>query len=72
MKQIVEKVSFYPYSYVELSRKDWYAIIRYNTVFHKWITLERLHGEESSISEEVRKLNEDAGLITEEFIVGYE
>ena len=46
--------------------------MRYNTVLHKWVIIEKQYGIEIDIIQYVRELNEDAGLITEDFIVGYE
>lgn len=72
MKPIIQKVSFYPFSYSQLPRKGFYAIMRYNTVLHKWVIIGKQYGMEIDIIRYVRELNEDAGLITEDFIVGYE
>ncbi len=71
MKPIVQKVSFYPFSYHSLPKQGMFAIVRYNIIRHKWITLERKYGVKSDIEDYVRELNEDCGIITEEFIVGY-
>ena len=46
--------------------------MRYNTVLHKWVIIGKQYGMEIDIIQYVRELNEDAGLITEDFIVGYE
>ncbi len=71
MQPIIEKISFYPYSYYPLPKKDMFAITRYNIIYHKWVTLEKRVGIESEIVEYVHELNENVGIITEEFIVGY-
>ena len=48
-----------------------FAIVRYNIIRHKWITLEKRFGLKSDIEDYVRELNEDCGIITEEFVVDY-
>ena len=71
MKPVIQKVSFYPYSYHDLPKKGYYAIIRYNIVKHKWIEISRRFGLESEVEQEVYELNEEAGIITEMFITNY-
>ncbi len=71
MKPIIQTVSFYPFSYHPLPQKGMFAIVRYNIIRHKWITLERRFGVKSDIEDYVHELNEDCGIITEEFIVDY-
>lgn len=71
MKPIIQTVSFYPFSYHPLPRNGMFAIERYNILRHKWITVEKRFGVKSDIEDYVRELNEDCGIITEEFIVGY-
>ena len=71
MRPIIQKVSFHPFSYHSLPQKGMFAIVRYNIIRHKWITLEKRFGLKSDIENYVRELNEDCGIITEEFIVDY-
>lgn len=71
MKPIIEVISFYPFSYSPLPKEGMFAIRRYNIIKHRWIVIEKRFGLESDIADFVHGLNEDAGIIREEFIVGY-
>lgn len=71
MTPIVDKLSFYPFSYHPLPKIGMYEIIRYNSVKHKWVRLEKRYGIKPEIEDYVHELNEGAGIITEVFIVGY-
>ena len=72
MKTIVETLSFYPFSFHPLPEQRKYAIERFNIVKHEWVTIEERCGDRSDIEDYVRELNEDGGIIKEQFIVGYE
>ena len=71
MKHLIKRISFFPFSYVSTPKQSLYAIIRYNIVRHKWIILEKKYGDESVIIDYVHDLNEESGIVEEDFIVGY-
>ena len=72
MRPIIEKISFYPFSFNPIPKQEKFDIERYNIFKHKWIVIERRAGTQSEIEEYVHDLNLEAGIITEEFIVGYQ
>lgn len=72
MKPIIQKVSFFPFCNRPSSQDGYYSIERYDITEHRWKTMGNRSGNKTEIEEYVHDLNKESGMVTEEYIVGYE